>query len=300
MSKKSIQGTLVAQGIAPEKAAAQIADAEGKQRKVPVRSPLLFPAYSFGEACKIAERIERLGGGTLTEESLAVDMGSSNKSSGFRLKRLTAGQFKVVEKNGDNLVTTHLAKGILKPISDDEKNNAIRQSFLAIPLFNAIANKYKGQPIPSGDSFKNVLEREFKIPSDRVAAAERVFTDSAREAGLLTVSGGNTYLVVSGPTAPPATAPGATQANPPGQVNPAVQDQPEQVHGEPTPPMPPAQTQHAPPDDELRRLYVKKLIDNIPVLNTQGKDMAEVEAQNRLVEAHLARIEKLLKLNGEA
>ena len=120
-----------------------------KRRKTPVRSPLLFPAYDFGEARQIAERVERLGGGVLSEDALAVDLHSSVKSSGFRLRRLAAGQFKLIEKKGDNLVTTHLAKGIIKPVSDAERENSIRESFLAIPLFNAIANKYKGLPIPT-------------------------------------------------------------------------------------------------------------------------------------------------------
>lgn len=181
-----------------------------KPRKPYVRSPYLFPAYDFGVARRIAGIVERDGAGSLTEETLAIALRSSAKSSGFRLRTLAARQFKLLIRQGQNLSTTDLAKAVIKPTSEQEQRNAIIESFLAVPLFKAVATRFKGQPLPQGEAFRNILEREFKIESNRVNDAERVLMDSAREAGLLQTSGNNVYLVtqtvpVSQPSLPIST-----------------------------------------------------------------------------------------------
>lgn len=165
-----------------------------KVKRTAVRSPLLFPVYSFGEALRIAEKVEQTGGGRLNEDTLAIALSMSVKSSGFLLRSLTARQFKLLQKSGQTLETTSLAKAILKPVNDEEKLQAIRESFLSIPLFNAVASRFKGQNLPQGQVLRNILERELRIPHDRVSAAERVLMDSAREAKVLVTSGNNTYL----------------------------------------------------------------------------------------------------------
>lgn len=172
----------------------QETDQPQKGKRTAVRSPLLFPVYSFGDALRIAEKVEQAGGGRLNEDTLAIALSMSVKSSGFLLRSLTARQFKLLQKSGQTLETTSLAKAILKPVNEEEKLQAIRESFLSIPLFNAVASRFKGQNLPQGQVLRNILERELRIPHDRVAAAERVLMDSAREAKVLVTSGNNTYL----------------------------------------------------------------------------------------------------------
>lgn len=159
-----------------------------------VRSPYLFPAYNFSMAQKIAERVEHDGAGSLSEETLAIALGLSAKSSGFNLKTLTARQFGLLTKQGEILSTAPLAKAIFKPKNDDEKKKAMADSFLAIPLFREVATRFRGESLPPSQTFRNILEREFGIDSKRVSDAERVLMDSARETGVLVTSGGNTYL----------------------------------------------------------------------------------------------------------
>lgn len=171
---------------------------EKRVRKSPVRSQYLFPAYDFRTALTIADRIAKVGGGSLSEETLAMELESSAKSSGFRVKGLTARQFGLVTKTGNNLITTHIAQAILKPTNEQEKSDAMRTSFLTIPLFRAVASRFKGQPLPQGEQFRNLLEREFKIDSRRVKDAERVLIDSARDTGVLRRSGTSIYLVTEG------------------------------------------------------------------------------------------------------
>jgi hypothetical protein len=170
-----------------------------------VRSLYLFPSYDLVLARQIAERVERDGAGTLSEETLAINLHLSVKSSGFQLKTLTARQFGLLTKRGQMLSTTPLAKAIFKPVNEAEKRNALVKSFLEIPLFREVANRFKGTPLPQSQDFRNILEREFKVDSKRVGDAERVLMDSAREAGVLLTSGGNAYLSTE-PHAPEQSA----------------------------------------------------------------------------------------------
>jgi hypothetical protein len=173
-----------------------IAESEVKPKKTRTRtkSVYLFPSYDFNMAHMIADNVERTGAGSLSESTLAINLGLSVKSSGFQLKVNTARQFGLLTKEGNMLSTTHLAKAILKSTSEQEKKKALIESFLKIPLFNAVASRFKGQDIPQSEVFRNVLEREFKVDSKRVGDAERVLIDSARDTGVLIKQGNRTYL----------------------------------------------------------------------------------------------------------
>ena len=174
------------------------------QRRQRVRSPYLFPAYGIATALQVAERVESDGGGSLNEATLAIAMSSSAKSSTFRLKTLTAKQFGILAKNGPDLQTTALGKAILKPTHEGEKAAALAKAFLNIPLFREVSKRYEGQPLPTSDSLRNILERELGIINKRVPDAERVMMDSARDAGVLHTTGSNTYLAPETDASPAA------------------------------------------------------------------------------------------------
>jgi len=166
-----------------------------KTRKRPVRAEFPFPMYPLSTALEIAEKVETEYAGSLTEATLAIALGASAKSSGFQLKVLTAKQFGLLLKQGDNLVTTQIAKSIFKPLSDEEKSAALAQVFHNIPLFKAVSDKYQGSPLPSDEALRNVLEREFKVTHERVSSAQSMLINSAKTAGVLQESQGKTYLV---------------------------------------------------------------------------------------------------------
>jgi len=177
-----------------------------KQTRGHKRSPYLFPAYDFGFAKQIAERVERDGAGSLSEETLAIALHLSVKSSGFQLKTLTARQFGLLTKQGSMLSTTPLAKAIFKPINETEKRSALINTFMTIPLFKEVATRFKGRPLPQSQDFRNLLERELGIDAKRVSDAERVLMDSAKMTGVLVDSGGSVYLSTETTTTPTQNA----------------------------------------------------------------------------------------------
>lgn len=191
-------------------------------RKPRARSVYLFPAYDLAAALQIAQRVAQDGGGTLTEDTLAFALGVSVKSSGFRLKGLTARQFGLLTKQGEKLVTTPLAEAIFRPTNEQEPIDARKDAFLRIPLFSAVATRFKGQPLPEDEVFRNILQREFKVEGSRVRDAHRVLIDSAREAGILHRSGSNTYLRIDRPPGVPGVETGGQPAtiSPPPSISP--------------------------------------------------------------------------------
>lgn len=180
----------------PPAASAKGRGNNSSHRKARQRSVYLFPAYGFSMALDIARQVEESGGGTLTEETLAVNLGLSKNSSGFRLKCLAARQFNLLVKQGPTVSTTSIAKAILKPTSDEDALRGYRQSFLSIPLFQAVAERYRGQRLPDSQTLRNVLEREFLVERKRVQQAERLLLDSARDTYLLKYRGDGTYLTI--------------------------------------------------------------------------------------------------------
>ena len=205
VSPENLSADTVPSDARLEEPAANVAgqSRSASRRKARQRSVYLFPAYGFSMALDIARQVEESGGGTLTEETLAVNLGLSKNSSGFRLKCLAARQFNLLVKQGATVSTTSIAKAILKPTSDYDALSGYRQSFLSIPLFQAVAERYSGQRLPDSQTLRNVLEREFLVERKRVQQAERLLLDSARDTYLLKHRGDGTYLAIS--DIPPGT-----------------------------------------------------------------------------------------------
>jgi hypothetical protein len=171
---------------------------QAKKFRKYVRSRFSFPSYNFGTALQLADKVEYEGGGRLTDATLAISLKASAKSSGFRLRTLAARQFGLLDKQGEMLVTTTRAKAILKPLSPDEKKGHMVNSFMAVPLFSKVAERFKGQPLPPVPQFKNILERELGVESNRSGEAYKVLMDSASQTGVLHQTGDKIYIVAEG------------------------------------------------------------------------------------------------------
>lgn len=180
---------------------------KGPGRKARQEPAYPFPAYGFSIALDIARRVEENGGGNLTEETLAVSLGLAKNRSAFRLRRLAAQRFNLINKRNAILTTTDIAKSILKPTRSEDVVYGYQQSFLSIPLFRAVAERYKGQRLPDSQTLRIVLEREFQVEPKRVREAEKVLLESADDAYLLQHQDDGDYLVISDGSAYPLDAP---------------------------------------------------------------------------------------------
>ncbi len=131
-----------------------------------------------------------------------------------------------------------------------------------MPLFQVVADRYKGIPFPQGQILRNILEREFKIDNARVRDAERLLLDSARDTGVLTTKGEKMYLVVSGIPTPQEQPDTSTSKD----ESPNDTNKPENGDNDQKP--------NSTPQDsglmEVRKAYANLLLDKV----TEQKDLS--------------------------
>lgn len=143
------------------------------------QSTIGFPYLDLDTAVEVAQAVyNRSGLGACDLDELAAQMGQT-MSGAFRMKTGTARIFNLVEKDGKSSIKlSENGRSIVSP----QHNKAARvQSFLSVPLYFAIYEKYKGHLLPP----PKALEREMQslgVSSKQTDKARQAFERSARQA----------------------------------------------------------------------------------------------------------------------
>jgi predicted nucleotide-binding protein len=143
-------------------------DEEQKERK-PTRP---FPKHHLEEALTIAKAIQDKNAGKPWKPFYIADaLKISITSTNFR--DLTSSSFKygltIGTWNAEYISLSPLGNSLTKPIDAEVVSKDRQQAVLNIPLFKTVLEHYKGSKFPSTDTyFKNMLEKEFKVPSEFV------------------------------------------------------------------------------------------------------------------------------------
>lgn len=159
-----------------EQAAAQ-AQADAAKRQ---QSTILFPYLDLDVGVEVANAMYKTRGHSAMEaHELAATM-DQTLSGAFRLKTGTARIFGLTEKEGrDAAKLSNLGIRIIEP---ETEKQARAEAFLAVPLYAAIYEKYKGQRLPP----MKALEREMEalgVSGKQTDRARQAFERSARQAG---------------------------------------------------------------------------------------------------------------------
>lgn len=165
----------------------KIDEVDGRKNE---RSTIEFPYMPLETAEEVARAVySRSGFGTCELDELAAEM-DQTMSGAFRQKTSAAKTFGVVDKDGRSAFKlTDLGRRII----DDSSSAAARvEAFLAVPLYLAIYEKYRGQKLPPAKA----LEREMQsvgVSSKQTDRARQAFERSAHYAGFF--SSGTDRLV---------------------------------------------------------------------------------------------------------
>lgn len=152
---------------------------EGRTRQ---RSTIAFPYTDFEGAAAVAAAIHgNVGHGTCSAaHQLAPWMNQSPKSSSFRTQLAAARLFGLIESdNAESYRLTSLGTRVVDPA---QVRVARAESFLKVPLFAALFEKYKGTVTPPSAA----LEREIAalgVSEKQKARARQVFESSAEQTG---------------------------------------------------------------------------------------------------------------------
>ena len=166
-------------------------------REIPGRSGISHPYFDLAASIAVAEAIHKTGGGTCRGEQLAPWLGYKSTSSGTYLTRVAAASkhFGLIEQRGDRFGVTERAKSILSPVMPSDGIEAMAEAFLSVSLFSKVYEQYKGRELPPAVGLRNLFENAYKLLTDRVPQAVRVFLNSAEQAGFFSTTGDRTRLV---------------------------------------------------------------------------------------------------------
>jgi hypothetical protein len=158
------------------------------------RSSIAFPYMDLNEAIGIARAIhDNVGTGICSTAQLAPWVKQSSTSSAFRNRLSAARLFGLVNTdNSEAIQLTELGRVVLDPKREREGR---AKAFLAVPLYAALHNKFKGSVIPP----TNALESELValgVASTLKETARRVLDRSAEQANFF--EAGRDRLVMPG------------------------------------------------------------------------------------------------------
>lgn len=156
------------------------AGSDAKSDKRHERSTIAFPYLDLDAAVEVAKAIHRRAGhGSCGIDELAAELGQTI-SGAFRMKTATAKTFELIDKDARSAFRlSPLGQRMVMPNGEP---SARVESFLSVPLYKAIYEKYKGHFLPPTRG----LEREMQalgVSSKQTDKARQAFERSAKQAG---------------------------------------------------------------------------------------------------------------------
>jgi hypothetical protein len=155
------------------------------------RSTIEFPYLDLDDAVEIAKTIHTAFGTSCQREQLAGQLKQSVTGGGFNLRLGTAKMYGLLTHERGTILLTELGMRV----SDPQQEKVARvESFLNIPLYKAIFEKYNGKALPPTSSGLEAEMVTLGVAPKQKDRARQVFQRSAKEAGFFW--SGNDRLVL--------------------------------------------------------------------------------------------------------
>lgn len=146
-----------------------------------------YPRSSLKAALEVAEAVFDLGG-VCSYELCAEKLNKSPKGGSYNAQTSSAIKFGfIVRKKGD-LTITDLYKSIHLAYTKEERENLLRESFLKIPVYKTLFDKFKYTKLPT-DVLDKLLIREFSINTNDAIRVSNYFVKDAKMIKLLNENG---------------------------------------------------------------------------------------------------------------
>jgi len=197
------------------------------EKKREIRSRRPFPKFSLKEAIVIAQGIQDKNAGKPMKRLFVADaINRTPSSSDFKYLLSSSFQYGLTlgTEKAEYIELTDLGQSVTKPISPQEKTKALQQAAQNPDMFKKIYEHYRDAKLPSGDFFKNVVEREFGVPREWVDDCIEILLDNGWFSNIIKDVAGAPYVVFERvPLAPPETVETEVEKKiPPVEVPPAI------------------------------------------------------------------------------
>lgn len=159
-----------------------MSDEKTKTKQTKDRS-VAYPGVPLSHAIDLTAKLrEALGKGPYSREEAAKAIGHSRLTGPAARKVAALVHYGLLERSGNTYSQSQLAQDILKPVSDELKNAAIKKAALQPKLFQKLCQKFGGQALPS--MLQNILVRE-RVSEGAADEVVRIFTETMLFAELL-------------------------------------------------------------------------------------------------------------------
>lgn len=187
----------------------QTSQTHGEAKPGRERSRILFPYSDLDDAVGAAKGVHTVGGTSCQLEQLAAHLNQPASGSALQLRLNTARIFGLIAHSQGAVNLTPM--GIR--LCDSQQEKAARaEAFLAVPLYKAIYEKFKGVTLPAPGGLETTIVGLGVAPKQK-ETARRVFQRSAQQAGFFAY--GNDRLVyppIKGVSEPPLSTEDRTEA----------------------------------------------------------------------------------------
>jgi hypothetical protein len=205
----------------------------GPQKKRETRSRRPFPKFSLKESIVIAQAIQDKNAGKPMKRIFVADaIDRTPSSSAFKYLLSASFQYGLTlgTEKAEYIELTDLGQSVTKPVSPQEKTKALQQAAQNPDIFKKIYEHYRDAKLPSGDFFKNVVEREFGVPREWVNECVQILLDNGWFTNIIKDVAGAPYVVFERvPLAPPEIAETEVEKPPSVEVPPATSPSPPPV-----------------------------------------------------------------------
>lgn len=152
----------------------------GDEKQGREQSRILFPYQSLNEAVAVAKAVHEVQGSSCTLEQLAAHLGQSPTSSSFKLRISTTKIFGLVTSSQGTITLTRLGSQMCDP---QQEAAARVDAFLAVPLYKAVYEQFKGATLPPTNSGFEAALVGLGVAQKQKERSRQVLQRSAQEAG---------------------------------------------------------------------------------------------------------------------
>jgi hypothetical protein len=177
-SRKEGSGRFMVEQTKTENASAGAPQSQDGKR-VYERSTIEFPYNDLDDAVEVAKTVHRNAGMSCTLDQLAAYLHVSMTGGAFNGRVGNAGTFRLTKRASGTVTLTPLG---LRIVDSSTEAEARAEAFLAVPLYLAIHDKYRGYTLPPPAA----LEREMAllgVAAKQTDKARQAFMRSASQAG---------------------------------------------------------------------------------------------------------------------
>lgn len=143
------------------------------------QSTIEFPYLDQSNSVEIAVAVHEVGGSGCEWDQLAAHLKQAAQGGGFRQRMICAKQFGLVTYDRGKISLTSLG---LRAVDQQQQRAAKVESFLQVPLYKALYDKFRGATLPPNPG----LEREIAalgVAPKQADKARQAFQRSAKYAG---------------------------------------------------------------------------------------------------------------------